>query len=88
MDSNGLHIDRVFVYGSQARGESSSQSDIDVMLVADIFDTDDDRILSKPWLFAADIDYRIEPVAVGTKRFNNDSTSPLISVVKEQGIEL
>ncbi len=86
--ANGMKIDRVFLYGSYATGDFSDRSDIDLMLVADIFDTDDDLVLSRPWVYAADVDYRIEPVAVGTSRFNRDFSSPLISVVKEQGIEV
>lgn len=88
LHANGMNNDRVFLYGSFATGQFSDTSDIDLLLVADIFDTNDDLVLARPWLYAAEVDYRIEPVAVGTKRFNSDFSSPLISVVKEQGIEL
>lgn len=42
LNDKGLNIEHVYIYGSCARGEDSINSDIDVMLVSDIFDTDDD----------------------------------------------
>jgi predicted nucleotidyltransferase len=84
----GIKIDQAYLYGSWARNEAGSESDIDLMLVSDNFDTDDDLILSKPWRYTAQIDPRIEPVAIGTKRFMNDASSPLIEAVKRDGILL
>jgi len=48
LQKDGILIKFAFLYGSFARGEASENSDIDVLPVADIFDTDDDLILSKP----------------------------------------
>lgn len=58
------------------------------ILVSDMFDTDDDAILSRPWIYTVKIDHRIEPVAVGRKRFNDDNASPLIAIVKKEGIKI
>lgn len=88
LNDKGLKIEHAYIYGSCARGENRSDSDIDVMLVSDIFDTDDDLILSRPWIYTVKVDPRIEPVAVGSRRFRDDTGSPLIEIVKEEGVKI
>jgi hypothetical protein len=56
--------------------------------ITDLFDTNDDYILSRPWLFTAKIDHRIEPIAIGTLRFLMDDISPLIEIVRKEGVEI
>jgi len=75
LNDSGLDIKQADIYGSCTRGENSTDSDIDVMLVSDIFDTDDDSILSRPWIYTVKVDPRIEPVAVGV---NFHETDPFI----------
>jgi predicted nucleotidyltransferase len=84
----GMMIKFAFLYGSYARNNATNSSDIDVCLVADIFDTDDDYILSKPWLPKYRNDFRIEPLAVGTKRFQDDDVSPILEMVRQEGIKI
>jgi uncharacterized protein len=84
----GLPIQKAYLYGSYARNEATEKSDIDVLLVSDIFDTDDDAILSKPWSPKLRQDYRIEPIAVGLKKFQTDYVSPIIQIVRKEGIEI
>jgi predicted nucleotidyltransferase len=88
LQKDGILIKFAFLYGSFARNEASENSDIDVLLVADIFDTNDDYILSKPWLPKYRNDFRIEPISVGTKRFENDDVSPIIQIAKKEGIKI
>ena len=88
LNDTGLTIDQAYIYGSCARGENSNSSDIDVMLVSDMFDTDDDSVLSRPWIYTVKVDHRIEPVAVGSKRFKSDTGSPLIEIVKKEGVKI
>ncbi len=85
---NGIPVSRAYVYGSHARDEARADSDIDIMLVSDFFDTADIYKTSKPWRYAADVDHRIEPVSVSEKRFLTDESSPLIAVVKREGVEI
>jgi predicted nucleotidyltransferase len=85
---NGIPVKHAFIFGSAARNEERPDSDIDVMLVSDYFDTTDIYKKSKPWRYAAEVDYRIEPVSVSEKRFLNDTSSPLIAVVKQEGVEI
>jgi len=88
LNDTGMDIKEAYIYGSCARGEDNADSDIDVMLVSDIFDTDDDKILSSPWIYTVKVDPRIEPVAVGSRLFNNNTTSPLIEIVKKEGVKI
>jgi predicted nucleotidyltransferase len=88
LNDTGLDIKQAYIYGSCARGDNSAESDIDVMLISDIFDTDDDSVLSRPWIYTVKVDPRIEPVAVGSSRFKNDTGSPLIEIVKKEGIKI
>ena len=84
----GINIDKAYLYGSYARNEANADSDIDVLLISSLFDTDDDYILSKPWLFTTKVDCRLEPLSIGLKRFTTDDTSPIIEVVRQTGIEI
>lgn len=88
LKQSGIKIDKAFLYGSYARNEASEDSDIDLMLVSSLFDTDDDYVLSKPWIYSGKVDHRIEPVSVGLKRFLTDDTSPIIEIVRQTGLEI
>ena len=84
----GINIDKAYLYGSYARGEANINSDIDLLLVSSQFDTNDDYVLAKPWLYTNRVDFRIEPLAIGLKKFTSDDTSPIIEVVRQTGIEI
>jgi predicted nucleotidyltransferase len=88
LNAGGIIIQFAYLYGSYARNEATPESDIDVLLVSDVFDTNDDIILSKPWLPKFRNDFRIEPIAIGTKRFETDDVSPLIELAKHEGIRI
>jgi predicted nucleotidyltransferase len=88
LNNGGILIFKAYLFGSYARNEATENSDIDVMLVSDAFDTDDDLILSKPWSPKFRVDYRIEPIAVGKKRFQTEDSSPIIEIVKKEGLEV
>ena len=88
LKKSGIPIEKAYLYGSYARNQAYNESDIDVMLVSDFFDSNDVYILSKPWNYTVEIDYRIEPVSVSTKRFISDDVSPLLEIVRREGIEI
>ena len=85
---NGIEINKAILYGSYARNEAKPKSDIDVMLISKMFDTDNDYILSKPWLYSTDIDHRIEPYSVGLKKYESGDFSPILDVISLEGIEI
>jgi predicted nucleotidyltransferase len=88
LNKAGIVIYKAYLFGSYARNQARESSDIDVLLVADAFDTDDDVILSKPWSPKYRNDYRIEPVAIGKKRFQTEDNSIILEVVRQEGIEI
>ncbi len=88
LEQEGISVDRAFLYGSYARGEENEESDIDVLLVSDIFDKNDDKPIGKTWRISRSIDTRIEPYTVGKKKFLTDRFSPLLQLVKKEGIEI
>ena len=61
---------------------------IDVMLISEIFDLNDDKIRAKAWVVTEKINVRIEPYMVGLQRFISDDVSPLLQIVKHEGIEI
>jgi len=84
----GLVITRAYIYGSQAKGTATEESDIDLMLISPMFDEDTDKYAPVLWLSTRGISYKIEPIAVGEKRFITDDVSPLIETVRREGIEI
>ncbi len=88
LNEDGMEIKLAYLYGSHARDEATEESDIDVLLISDNFDTNDDLILSKPWLPKYRFDFRIEPIAVGTMRFQDDDVSPILEIVRQEGIKI
>ena len=88
LNKAGIVIYKAWLFGSYARNQARDSSDIDILLVSDVFDTDDDVILSKPWSPKYRNDYRIEPVAVGKKRFQTEDNSMMQEIVRQEGIEI
>ena len=88
LNDDGMNIRLAYLYGSHARDEATEERDIDVLLISDIFDTKDDLVLSKPWLPKYRFDYRIEPLAVGTRRFNEDDVSPILEIIRQEGVKI
>ncbi len=86
--NEGIPVERAFLYGSYAKDEASSESDIDVMLVSKIFEKNDDKLIGKTWRLTTKVDSRIEPFIVSTTRFKTDEYSPLLEIVRQEGIEI
>ncbi|MGD2090994.1 MAG: nucleotidyltransferase domain-containing protein [Candidatus Aminicenantes bacterium] len=84
----GIPIEKAFLYGSFARGEQDEDSDIDVMLVSEAYDENDDGTVGKTWRISSSIDTRIEPYTVGKQRFLTDELTPLLQIVKKEGLEI
>ena len=89
LNESGLLIEKAFLFGSAARDKAQEGSDIDVMLVSRRFDdSTDDLAYSLIWKLTRRIDSRIEPFAVGLSRYQNDDVSPLLQIVKKEGISI
>jgi len=88
LESQGIHISNAYLYGSQARGTATEESDIDLMLVSPLFDVDFHKYLRAIWFSKFRSDNNIEPFVVGEKRFLTDDISPIIGIVRHEGIEI
>ena len=58
------------------------------MLISDILEENDIQRKSKAWTLTRKIDSRIEPYLVSQKRFNIDESSPLLEIVRKDGLEI
>jgi predicted nucleotidyltransferase len=83
--SEGIIIDKAYLYGSYLSNTARVDSDIDVMIVTE---TEDDYLAGKIWSLTRKVNSRIEPFLVGKNRFNNNVDSPLIDLVKRTGLEI
>lgn len=88
LNSEGICIYKAFLFGSYSTGTASDESDIDIMIVSDNCDENDDVAIGKIWKLTRKVNTKIEPFLIGTKKFANDDTSPLISMIKSSGIEI
>jgi len=88
LSQEGIVISKAYIYGSQVHGTATEESDIDLMLVSPIFDENTDKYAPVLWLSTRKASYKIEPIAVGQKRFLSDDRSPLIEIVRQEGIEI
>lgn len=88
LNNEGISVTKAFLFGSYTKDTASDSSDIDVMIVSDKYDENDDLTVGKAWQLTKKINTRIEPFFIGLKKFRNDNSSPLISRVKSEGIEI
>ena len=88
LNISGIPVEKAFLYGSYSRGDVTPDSDIDIMLVSQMFDADNADANIKAWSYTRKIDTRIEPYTVGLQQFLNDEVSPLLQIVKQEGIEI
>jgi predicted nucleotidyltransferase len=88
LNSSGIPVYKAFLYGSYSRNEASSDSDIDILIVSKLFDTQNDMLKAKAWRLTEQVDNKIEPYIVGLQKFKTDEVSPLLQMVKNEGIEI
>lgn len=80
-------IERVYLFGSYAKGKSTEDSDIDVALIfTNLDDSKRFDIQVQLMLLAAQIDSRIEPHPISHDDF--DSGNPFVVEIKKTGIEV
>ena len=85
LKSEGIDIDKAYLYGSYLTETASDDSDIDLMLVTQ---NDDDYNAGKIWSLTRRVNTRIEPFLINTKKFQSNEESPLIQMIKTTGLEI
>ncbi len=88
LNSAGISVSRAFLFGSYSNDTATDSSDIDIMIVSDKYDETDDIAIGKTWKLTRKINTKIEPFLIGIKKFNDDNSSPLVSMIKTRGIEI
>jgi len=83
--SEGITIDKAYLYGSYLSNTANEESDIDILIVTD---NEDDYLTGKIWSLTKKVNSKIEPYLVGKGRFINNENSPLIEIVKRTGLEI
>ena len=85
LQSEGISIDKAYLYGSHLSNTATDDSDIDVLIVTD---SEDDYLTGKIWSLTRKVNSKIEPYLVEKVRFINNVDSPLIDLVKRTGLEI
>lgn len=83
--SEGITVERAYLYGSFLSNTAHDDSDIDIMIVTE---NEDDYLSGKIWSLTRKVNSKIEPYLVGKGRFNSTETSPLIDLVKKTGLKI
>lgn len=86
LKNEGIYVEEAYLYGSNAKNEASDESDIDVLIVSRDFDNRDDYTAGKVWKLTRKVNSLIEPYMMGRKQFDAEETSPLVQIVKKEGI--
>lgn len=88
LKKEGLIIDKAFLYGSYVRNEENENSDIDLLLVSSKIDASDDYQIGKIWALTREVNSKIEPYLVSNYKYMHDDISPIIQLVKQEGLEI
>lgn len=88
LNAEGISVNKAYLFGSYSNNTASESSDIDVLIVSDNFDENDDITVGKIWSLTRKVNTKIEPFLIGVRKFREDNTSPLISLIKANGIEI
>jgi len=83
--SEGIFVDKAYLYGSYLSNTATDDSDIDIMIVTE---NEDDYLVGKAWSLTRKVNSKIEPYLIGMGRFNSSDDSPLVALVKRIGLEI
>lgn len=86
LQRDNFPVKKIILYGSYAKGNYKSYSDIDVCVISDKFSEKRDYYETYLWKKALDVDSRIEPVGYHPKNFKD--IDPLVNEIKKHGIEI
>jgi uncharacterized protein len=86
VNESGIPVAFGFLFGSQARGTSDDQSDIDLLVVSQHFDgKKDKRETSLLWQLTVDTDSRVEPIPVGEGEWLEDDSRAIVEIARKEG---
>ncbi len=83
----GINATRAVLFCSHARGDAGEWSDIDIIVIAPVFDhRRDGELVTKLWTLRAYTDSRIEPIACGEREWETDDGRPILEYARREGI--
>lgn len=88
LDKNKLHIRRVILFGSYARGNPRAYSDIDVAVISDKFTSNrwqNQTKIARATESNQDYTYIIEPIGYSTKEYQNAEPGSFLHEIKRTG---
>ena len=86
LQENNIPVKRVILFGSYARGNYTEWSDIDLVIVSDVFvgDRFDDKKKIRP--ITLNISYDLDVLPYNTKDFTEDD--PFVKEILETGVPI
>ncbi|MBF0132642.1 MAG: nucleotidyltransferase domain-containing protein [Magnetococcales bacterium] len=86
LKKDGMPVAFGVLFGSQARGGATPDSDFDLVVVSPLFDnaehwSDTERL----WTATVYTDSRIEPIGVGVRQWEEDDRLPIIEIARREG---
>ncbi|HBC73642.1 MAG TPA: hypothetical protein DC017_02065 [Candidatus Wallbacteria bacterium] len=81
-------VEKIFIFGSYARGAEKEFSDIDVGVVLNLAAKNEIKISAKLWSLARKIDTSIEPFCIFKNDFDNHPKASVLEDIINSGIDL
>ncbi|MDQ1317398.1 MAG: uncharacterized protein QG588_1050 [Candidatus Poribacteria bacterium] len=86
INKQGIKVSFGVIFGSQAKGNATEWSDIDLLVVSPDFDLRRERSqINRLWRIAGRTDSRIEPIPCGEKQWQEDDSSAIIEIARREG---
>ncbi len=86
---SGVPVRQAVLFGLYAKETNHKWSDIDLIIISDKYDNEYNREdINVLWRTAARTDSRIEPIPVGSNRWETDDESTIIEVARREGIAI
>ena len=85
LENDNIQIDSMIVFGSQAKGNTRPESDIDICVVSPSFGQNDTEEMQMLFKKARHIDSRIEPYPMSPKNLL-EIDNPIVSEITKWGV--
>ena len=81
-------IKQIILFGSVARGEDNEESDIDILIVSDEWESIDSKITDEIFEFVLNKNELISPHIISEKRFNETKDFTFLTNVMKEGVRI